>query len=74
MKHSVFVGRDKHPVWEWNGSFDAPTFTPSILVTGERGKVPFACHSFVEGGNIRFLNDCTHSLAGQTVPLPEVDG
>jgi len=30
------------------------------------------CHSFVENGNIRFLNDCTHELAGQTVPLPEV--
>ncbi len=30
------------------------------------------CHSFVENGNIRFLNDCTHALAGQTVPLPDL--
>lgn len=29
------------------------------------------CHSFVENGQIRFLNDCTHELAGQTVPLPK---
>lgn len=28
------------------------------------------CHSFVKDGNIEFLTDCTHSLAGQTVPLP----
>ena len=29
------------------------------------------CHSYVEDGNIRFLSDCTHELAGKTVPLPE---
>jgi hypothetical protein len=29
------------------------------------------CHSFVEDGQIKFLSDCTHKLAGQTVPLPE---
>lgn len=27
------------------------------------------CHSFVKDGQIQFLNDCTHSLAGKTVPL-----
>lgn len=31
------------------------------------------CHSFVTDGNIQFLNDCTHELAGQTVPLPDLD-
>jgi Family of unknown function (DUF6527) len=28
------------------------------------------CHSYVRDGQIQFLGDCTHSLAGQTVPLP----
>jgi hypothetical protein len=28
------------------------------------------CHSFVEDGNIRYLGDCTHRLAGQIVALP----
>jgi len=27
------------------------------------------CHSFVTDGNIQYLNDCTHKLAGQTMPL-----
>ncbi len=27
------------------------------------------CHSFVTDGQIQFLGDCTHKLAGQTVPL-----
>lgn len=30
------------------------------------------CHSFVTDGKIQFLGDCTHALAGQTVPLTEV--
>lgn len=35
--------------------------------------VPSICHSFVTDGRIQFLGDCTHSLAGQTVDLPEWD-
>lgn len=31
------------------------------------------CHSFVTDGNIQFLGDCTHALAGQTVPIPDFD-
>jgi cytochrome c1 len=27
------------------------------------------CHSFVRDGQIEFLADCTHGLAGQTAPL-----
>lgn len=30
----------------------------------------FQCHSFVTDGQIQFLDDCSHSLVGQTVPLP----
>jgi hypothetical protein len=31
----------------------------------------YRCHSFVTDGQIQFLSDCTHALAGQTVPLPD---
>jgi hypothetical protein len=34
----------------------------------------FICHSFVTGGRIEFLGDCTHALAGQTVDLPDIEG
>jgi hypothetical protein len=37
-------------------------------------KSPFTCgvcHSFVTDGQIQFLSDCTHALAGQTVSLPD---
>ena len=29
------------------------------------------CHSFIRGGMIEYLSDCTHLLAGQTIPLPD---
>lgn len=38
---------------------------------GAFDSVPNICHSFVTDGRIRFLSDCTHALAGQTVDLPE---
>lgn len=83
--------------WAFNGDFERPTLSPSVLVrTGHycnRPPVPgncacdfqqrfpdedpwdwpcSICHSYVREGRIEFLNDCTHSLAGQTVELPEI--
>lgn len=57
------------PRWEWNGSLDKPTFAPSLLVNQHDDSQ--RCHSFVRGGKIEFLSDCFHSLAGQTVEIPE---
>ena len=73
--------------WGFNGDFEKPTITPSILVTGtqrltdeEYDKImggekivprPLVCHSFVTDGRIQYLNDCTHDLKGQTVNLEE---
>jgi hypothetical protein len=40
---------------------------------GEGAKIPMApkrCHSFVIDGQMQMLSDCTHALAGQTVPIP----
>jgi hypothetical protein len=90
--HHVRVRPAPSPSWDWNGSYDAPTFAPSILVRSghylPEHNVPecwctfnakhpeeppdfvcSVCHSFVTDGKIQFLSDCTHSLAGQTVPL-----
>lgn len=62
--------------WIWNGSLDAPTVSPSIVigrktwVNGYEERL-VKCHSFVREGRIEFLGDCTHHLAGQTVDLPD---
>jgi hypothetical protein len=57
------------PMWTWNGSLDAPTFSPSLMVNGSDPR--YRCHSFVKEGKIQFLSDCFHKLAGQTVELPD---
>lgn len=62
--------------WTWNGSLDKPTFSPSILVKANYtspNRLDDICHSFVNDGRIQFLSDCTHSLAGQTVDLPDFE-
>lgn len=67
------------PIWNWNGSLSKPTVSPSLLVTydgldaGKNGAPESVCHSYITDGNIQFLGDCTHSLRGQTVPLPLVE-
>lgn len=85
--HGVHIDGVGHPIWGFNGDYDKPTFTPSILVRGtvpitdeeadrimqgeKISPIPFVCHSFVRDGKIQFLSDCTHELAGQTVELEE---
>ena len=32
-------------------------------------KVSRACHLFVKDGNIQYLGDCMHALAGKTIPM-----
>lgn len=61
--HHVFDER-----WKFNGNIEKPTFTPSMLAKWGSTK-KHICHSFVTDGKIRFLGDCTHDLAGQTVNL-----
>lgn len=57
------------PCWTFDGDMDRPTVSPSILVRGAGVPEYGTCHSFVRDGQIEFLNDCTHELAGKTVPL-----
>lgn len=79
--------------WKFEGTLEAPTFSPSVLVTSghyvdgwigpdcwctyrtEHPDCPFKCsrcHTFIKGGMVQFLSDCTHALAGQTLPLPDL--
>lgn len=73
--HQVNDGPGHGPTWEWNGDADRPTFRPSLLVRyeGWDGDTPVreVCHSFITEGQIQFLGDCTHKMAGQTVPIPD---
>ena len=34
--------------------------------------IPEVCHYFLTDGVLHFCGDCTHAMAGQSVPLPEL--
>lgn len=67
--------------WSFNDDLRCPTFSPSLLVKTGRAVVPTyqpepddppeICHSFIRDGEWQYLSDCTHPLAGKTVPVPE---
>lgn len=65
------------PLWDWNGQVDERfTISPSLLCNGITPPTPaqlaagiHRCHSFIRDGRWEFLGDCTHQLAGQTVPM-----
>ena len=70
----IRISGTEHPVWGWNGDVFAPTFSPSILTRQFQGPdcVEMVNHVFVRCGSVEFLRDCTHSLAGKTIPLPKL--
>lgn len=59
----------KSPSWDWDGNLILPTLSPSIL-TGKG--TPKICHSFLKEGEFQFLDDCTHSLVGKHIMMPDL--
>lgn len=78
MRHMIHIkpvpNNPQYPVWEWNGSLEKPTISPSVLVnwknaSNKRLAAIGTCHTFIRDGVVEFLADCGHKLAGQNVPL-----
>ena len=69
----VMIGgtRKGTPNWTWNGDVDKPTLKPSIKSCCP--PICECCHSFVNDGQVKFLADCSHEFAGQTLDLLEVE-
>jgi hypothetical protein len=65
---AVNVNGQRIPVWSFNGDFDRPTFSPSLLTfttdpeTKERRTL---CHLFVQDGKINYCGDCPHDHNGR---------
>ena len=62
----------KGPVWEFNGSAERPSFTPSLRIRSRDASGETCCHLYVTDGQIRYCSDCTHELADKTVPMEVV--
>ncbi len=55
------LGKRQYDDWLNSGDVPPPKFDSQH----------FVCHIFVREGMIQFLTDCTHKLAGKTVPIPD---
>lgn len=60
-------------MWSFNGNMEKPTIQPSVLVRWNKKDVPQVCHTFITDGMVNYLGDCTHRLAGQTIPMISLD-
>ena len=59
-------------MWEFNGDLQHPTFNPSLFTESgpiQPGDPNHICHSYLHAGQWRFLDDCTHELKNQVVPM-----
>lgn len=65
--HSFDVGR-----WKFNGNFERPTFSPSLLITMPNDP-NYRCHLFVKDGKIEYCSDSKHEFAGKTIEMQSVD-
>ena len=69
------LGETNKPVWTFNGDADNPTFSPSLGIKDwdEEARTfrGYRCHLFVRDGQIQFLDDSKHALAGQTVEMAD---
>ncbi len=84
--HSINHQPGHGPTWTWTGGVEKPTFHPSVACSGTEPSddpekfddpkfdVSYVCHVYVREGMIEFLGDCTHSLKGQTVAMPDWPG
>lgn len=63
---------DNKAIWEFNGDVEKPTVKRSLSIKFYQNGKMQTCHSFITDGNIQFLQDSTHHLAGQTVQLKPI--
>lgn len=76
------MGHQFTSAWLYNGDPKKPTVSPSILTTWpanpnaieefKEWRTERRCHLFMKEGRLEFLSDCTHTLAGQIVDLPDL--
>lgn len=78
LVHTKESGAEHPRCWTFNGDLNNPTVLPSIRQYNppcvyNNYLEQTVCHSFVENGKIRFLSDCMHSMAGQTVEIGDFE-
>ena len=73
QEHVIYAKNPSGVEWSFNGDLDRPTFSPSLRLFRVKHPEKYCCHSFIRDGQIQYLNDCTHAMAGRTVDIPEAN-
>ena len=73
--HPIWVNTECGPRWSFNGDIELPTFSPAISHRrfNEVTDKEFICSYTILDGKITYLKECTHSMAGKTLELPDFD-
>ena len=77
-KHYINTKERNHnnALWRFNGDVSVPTFTPSVNISGKYEddgmEILYRCHFTITSGTMKYESDCTHSLAGTTIELPDL--
>lgn len=67
----TYGNRDKANAWTWNGDREKPTLRPSVRT--KHGGSDKVSHLWLNDGMCQHLADSTDGLAGQTLPLLDLD-
>lgn len=86
-EHTIFTKAPQgfQAEWRFNGDYDKPTFSPSVRVQFTKYENGFqnwepgqetediTCHFNITEGKIIYHGDCTHSMKGKTIELPDIE-
>ena len=78
--HTYPVGGAYTTNWTYDGSIEAPSFSPSMLIYIPERKLEDGtvlpqktrCHYYVTAGKILYQGDCPHEYSGKTLPLAPI--
>ena len=65
--HALNTRKHLQPYWDIIVVGGKVSVSPSLLVRSGNGNT--ICHLYIRDGVIDYLSDCTHKMAGKSVPL-----
>jgi hypothetical protein len=63
---------EKDEAGDWTGRWLTESGEAKDFFGSEDKPRPWCCHYVITAGQVAYCNDCTHTMAGQTVPMPEL--
>lgn len=58
--------------WFYSQNLDALSANPSFKHTWRNRQGEKCCHYVITNGALHYCGDCTHGLAGQVIPIPDI--